>query len=522
MLQINRINKVFGDRHVLVDVTFALNDGEHAALIGSNGSGKTTLFEIISGKLEADSGTVVKSANDLIGYLPQNPLETTAQTIAELMLVALNQINPFPTSQLLPREKAEALRVLANLGLGYLELQTPLDILSGGERTRVQLASLLLQRPEILLLDEPTNHLDIPALEWLENFINNYPGSGLLISHDRLFLDHTITCVYELDEDREGVRKFPGDYSNYADLIAKEKQKAYEIWKDQESEIRRLKSDWINTAEQARYTEKRTKDSTTRRYAKKVAKKGLAKKKRLERHLEASERIQKPMDKWRIDINFAEPEHQSTQILSINDLGFGYTDELLFQNLDLYIQAGQRIALIGPNGSGKSTLLKVLMGQLAQNTGSYRWGKSVILGYMPQKQESLNPSLNSIESIQGVKSMSLSEVYHFLHYFLFDEDQVILPISALSFGQRARLLLARLVAQGANFLILDEPVNHLDIPSREQFEKALHAFSGGFLLVAHDRAFIARTCNTVWDIRNASIVEGVPDESWKYGSIEPQ
>ncbi|MBP7213928.1 MAG: ABC-F family ATP-binding cassette domain-containing protein, partial [Anaerolineaceae bacterium] len=406
------------------------------------------------------------------------------------------------------------LKLMANLGLAALSLDTPLKTLSGGEGTRLQLAALLLQRPEILLLDEPTNHLDIPALEWLEDFVNHYKGIVLLISHDRVFLDRTVNIIFELDENKPGIRKFVGNYSAYADQIQFEKQKAYENWKDQEAEIRRLKADWINTAEQARFSENSTKDSTMRRYAKKVAKKGLAKKHRLERYLESEERLEKPMDKWRININFAEPEHQSQQILNVENLNFGYKENNLLQNLNLHITAGQRVALIGSNGSGKSTLLKILMGELAQNSGSYRWGNSVVHGYMPQKQESLDPKLSVIEQIQAVKAMSLTETYHFLHYFLLDEEHAILPTSALSYGQRARLVLARLVAQGANFLVLDEPVNHLDIPSREQFEKALQAFNGGILLVAHDRAFIARTCNTLWELKDRKMKIDVPDEAW--------
>jgi len=302
-------------------------------------------------------------------------------------------------------------------------------------------------------------------------------------------------------------------------LISQEKQKAYDLWKDQEAEIKRLRGDWLATAEQARSTEKSTNDSKTRRYAKKVAKKGTAKKKRLERYLDSSERIEKPMDTWRININFIEPEHQSQQLLTVENLSFGYANNPLFEDLNLTITADQRVALVGANGSGKSTLLKVLMGQLPVNSGTYRWGNSVVLGYMPQKQEDLNPVLTPFEQIQAVKGMDLSETYHFLHYFLLDEDHAILPTSALSFGQRARLLLARLVAQGANFLVLDEPVNHLDIPSREQFEKALEAFSGGMLLVAHDRAFIARTCDTLWNLDSARIRVDVADEKWMQDTL---
>lgn len=514
MLQLNRISKSFGPTKVLSNVTINLNDGDHVGLVGANGSGKSTLFEIIAGNLQADSGNVVTSSGNVIGYLPQNPQAIQATTVGDAMLQAINHSKAFPSRELSTREEAQALKYLTHLGLDKLSLSTSLNAISGGEGTRLQLAALLLQRADILLLDEPTNHLDIAALEWLENFINSYKGIVLLISHDRLFLDRTVRAIYELDEDKHGVRKFPGNYSNYADLVAQERQKAYERWKDQEAEIKRLKGDWLRTAEQARVTERSTKDSTTRRYAKKVAKKGTAKKKRLQRYLESSDRIEKPMEKWSININFAEGEHQSQQLLSTQNLSYGYTEALLFEDLNLNISAGERVALIGANGSGKSTLLKVLMGQLSANSGRFQWGNSVVLGYMPQKQEALIPNLTPIEQIQAVKGLSLTESYHFLHYFLLDEDHAVLPTTSLSFGQRARLLLARLVAQGANFLVLDEPVNHLDIPSRERFEQALQAFSGGVLLVAHDRAFIARTCNTLWELKHGNIRAAIPPEEW--------
>ena len=426
MLQVNRINKRFGYNQVLRDVTFNLNDGDHVGLVGANGSGKTTLLEIISGNLQPGSGSVFTSRGDSTGYLPQNPIAVQAETIADAMLLAINCNSPYPSVELSAREEAETLKLLANLGLGYLALSTPLSTLSGGEGTRVQLAALLLHKPDILLLDEPTNHLDIPALEWLESFVTAYPGIVLLISHDRVFLDRTVSAIYELDEDREGIRKFPGTYSNYAELVAQERQKAYELWKDQEAEIRRLRGDWLTTAEQARQTEKSTNDSKMRRYAKKVAKKGTAKKNRLERFLESPDRIEKPMKKWSININFAEGNHQSQQLLTTEKLSFGYGDTPLFENLDLNIRAGQRIAMVGANGSGKSTLLKVLLGQLATDSGTSQWGNSVVLGYMPQKQKDLNPNLTPIDHIQAVKAMNLSETYHFLHYFLLDEDHAVL------------------------------------------------------------------------------------------------
>ena len=509
MLHVNRVSKRFDYTQILQDVSFTLGDGEKVALVGANGSGKSTLMKIIAGELEADSGTVTFSGNDTLGYLPQKGKLSGARTIEESFLLTLSaHYRAGSPNALMPAEEAEAYRILAGLGSAYLTLDMPLAQLSGGELTRVQLAALFLTAPTILLLDEPTNHLDIPALEWLEQFLQTYYGSVLLISHDRVFLDRVVSCVYELDEVTQSIRKFTGDYSNYARVIEEEKAKAYERWKDQQAEIKRLKADWIQTAEQARWSENQTKDSKMRRYAKKVAKKGTAKKKRLERYLEDEARIEKPMDKWRLRVNFGEPEHHSAMALQTEGLSFAYDERVLFADLNLTLQGQERVALIGPNGCGKSTLLKVLLGELPPLAGTYRWGGRIKLGYMAQNQDTLNPSLSALEILQAIRPMTMSESYHFLHYFLFDEDQVILPSASLSFGQRSRLMLACLVAEGANVLVLDEPVNYLDIPSREQFEQALQAFTGGVLLVAHDRAFISRVTEKIWLLEDGKIKVG--------------
>jgi ATP-binding cassette subfamily F protein 3 len=509
MLHVNRVSKRFDYTPILRDISFTLGDGEKVALVGANGSGKSTLMKIIAGELEADSGTVTFSGSDTLGYLPQKGKLSGARTIEESFLLTLSaHYRAGPPNALMPAEEAEAYRILAGLGSAYLTLDMPLSQLSGGELTRVQLAALFLTAPTILLLDEPTNHLDIPALEWLEQFLQSYTGSVLLISHDRVFLDRVVSCVYELDELTQSIRKFPGDYSNYARVIEEVKAKAYERWKDQQTEIKRLKADWIQTAEQARWSENQTKDSKMRRYAKKVAKKGTAKKKRLERYLEDEARIEKPMDKWRLRVNFGEPEHHSAMALQTEGLSFAYDERLLFEDLHLTLQGQERVALIGPNGCGKSTLLKVLLGELPPLAGTYHWGGRIKLGYMAQNQDTLDPSLSALETLQAIRPMTMSETYHFLHYFLLDEDQVILPTASLSFGQRSRLMLACLVAEGANVLVLDEPVNYLDIPSREQFEQALQAFTGGVLLVAHDRAFISRVTEKTWLLEDGKIKVG--------------
>jgi ATP-binding cassette subfamily F protein 3 len=533
MLQVNRISKSYGATPILQNVNFSIQPSDRAGLIGANGCGKSTLLEIITGNLQPDSGTITTAEGVHLGYLPQNMYLHLNQTIRQCLegqIPGLRQAREhleaytatFPSTDpahlqaygdALTHYEAlggytweyHALELLAGLGLAYLLLDTSLDQLSGGELTRVHLAGLLLAQPDILFLDEPTNHLDIESLEWLENFLASCDSAVLIVSHDRVFLDHTVRRILELDESSHTLREYSGNYSAYVTQKENELQKQLASWQDQQHEIQRLKADVHRTAEQARQTERATNDSAMRRYAKKVAKKAKAEEKRLERYLESEERVEKPDQSWRLRVNFGESPHQGQIVFQTNTLGHTYGDGWLFKNLDLTVKQGDRIALVGPNGAGKSTLLKTLLGELQPAAGTVRIGPSVRPGYMPQAQETLDPGQSPLQLIQAINPMSQSEAHHFLHYFLFEEEQVILPSRNLSFGQRSRLLLAELVASGANCLILDEPVNHLDIPSREQFELALAAFHGSVIIVAHDRAFIQRTSNILWTLKDGDL-----------------
>lgn len=533
MLQVSNLNKSYGVQTILKDISFNIQGNDRVGLVGANGCGKSTLLDILTGKLPADSGIVALEKGKILGYLPQkthlegeisiqNYLENCIPGLIEAQQIieesterlkigdhealaaygqAANQYEALGGYQF--ESKAQA--ILAGLGLPYLGLDRPMSQLSGGEAMRVHLAGLLLAEPHILLLDEPTNHLDIEALEWLEGFLKTYQGAVLLVSHDRVFLDAIVDRVLEIDEDTHTLREYAGNYSGYARQKELELQKLVAAWQDQQEEIKRLRTDAQRTAEQARHSELATRDSTLRRYAKKVAKKAKAKEKRLERYLDSDERVEKPEEKWRLRVNFDEGAHQSQLVLAARSLGHAYQSGWLFQDLDLNIQQGDRIALIGPNGCGKSTLLKCLLGEIQPSAGTVRIGNSTKIGYMPQQQENLPPGKTPIEIIQAIAPMNQSEVHHFLHYFLFEQEQARLPNHCLSFGQRARLLLAKLVASGANCLVLDEPVNHLDIPSREQFERALEMFKGTVVVVAHDRAFIQRTADIIWKLNDGTL-----------------
>jgi len=529
MLQTNRISKSYGINLILSEISLAIDPADRVGLVGVNGCGKSTLMEIITGRLEPDSGSIAIEKGIRLGYLPQDMLAERGKTIHQLMeskIPGLTEarsdleslaarlpegndsiLQAYGSAQTLYENlgayetEHRAEEILAGLGLKNLSLETPLEQLSGGQLTRVHLAGILLAEPDILLLDEPTNHLDIDSLEWLEGFLSGYRGAVMIVSHDRVFLDNCVKRILEIDEVSREMREYVGNYSAYAARKALELQKRYEAWRDQQAEIRRLKADINRTAEQARQTERGTKDSKMRRYAKKVAKKAKSKERRLQQYQDSEERVEKPEQKWRLRLNFGKSPHSSQIVIRTKNLSHTYGSKYLFTNLDLAVKHADRIALVGPNGSGKTTLLKIIMGNLKPSAGSLTIGPSVRLGYMPQQQETLDPNANPVEIIQTLCPMGQSETHHFLHYFLFEEDEVYLPSSKLSFGQRARLLLARLVASGANCLILDEPINHLDIPSREQFERALEVFSGTVIVAAHDRAFINRTADILWSLK---------------------
>lgn len=541
MLQVQGLTKYYGAETVLLDVSFAVNVGERVALLGPNGCGKSTLLRIIAGEEVADSGHVSRPDGFRLGYLPQGlrpipgeSLRMTVQAGVEGWQAALSEIEHLADRMALPgadldrvmpaydralahfealggygvEHRADAL--LAELGLGHVSPETPVERLSGGEQSRALLASVLLADPDLLLLDEPTNHLDIAALEWLEEWLAAFDGAALIVSHDRTFLDRTVNRVLALDDRTHRVTSYAGGYSSFAAERAAETERQWAAWRDQQEEIRQIKQDIHHTKMQAMSVEKTTtpRQPSVRRYAKKVAKKGLAREKKLERYLAGEERVEKPEQRWQIKLDLDEVERGSQQVLQLDGVGYRFDDgPWLFRDVSRVLGSGERIALLGPNGSGKSTLLQIVVGKLMPAEGSVRIGPGVSLGYMPQKQDALDPMATPLTIIRQVRAMSETDARNLLHQFLFAGDDALMPVGRLSYGERSRLLLARLVAREANFLVLDEPVNHLDIPSREQSEAALLAFPGTILMAVHDRTLIDRLATRIWQMEDGSLGE---------------
>jgi ATP-binding cassette subfamily F protein 3 len=535
MLTLHHISISFNIKKILENVSFTLNPGDRGGLIGPNGSGKTTLLKIILGELEPDQGVVTRNPKNIkIGYLAQafeppptttfgelisqasgNPeiyeqeLETLARSLEDqpdnetLQLAfdeTLKKFESFQTPQVHPQV------ILETFNLVGVPDETLVSNLSGGQKTRLGIALLLLEDPEVLILDEPTNHLDIRMLEWLENWINGYLGAALIVSHDRTFLDNTVNRIIDLDPITHTIQEYPGNYSQYLEQYLRTQSKQEAAYRDQVYEIRRIRQDIAQTKRQAYHVEQTTtsRQPGVRRYAKKVARKAKSREKKLERFFDSDDRVEKPKQSWQMNLKFHQRKHQSQDVLRIEDLSVGYPNlEPLIVGLNLHIQSGARIVLTGPNGSGKTTIA----GGLEPAAGKIHLGSNIQLGYMAQEQELLNDRINALETIQTQAPINETDARSFLHFFLFTGDDVLLPIRDLSFGERSRLELALLVARGCDFLLLDEPINHLDIPSRSRFEQALSEYNGTVLAVIHDRYFIQRFASELWILNDSGNLE---------------
>ncbi len=542
MLIVQQISKSFGIETILNNVSFSLNPRERIGLVGPNGCGKSTLLHIITGEERANSGVVRRTPSNLrLGYLPQgfapDPGDTLGAFLArqegdlpalssrlERLSMSLAQNPNQPGLQVEFDEVLEQMArvdenrgrgpaVLAALGLGELPPDLAVSVLSGGQKTRLSLAGVLLSNPQLLLLDEPTNHLDIQMLEWLEDWLLNYPAAALIVSHDRVFLDRVVTSIVEIDPHTHTARQYAGSYSEYLEQKMAERQRQWQAYSDQQDEIARLRKAASGMRDRARYhaggkTDPGNTDGFSIGFFANRGKEVVQKAKNIEKRIEkmmTDERVDKPARTWEMKIDFGDVPTSGRDVLALEDLAVGYGDLVLLRDLNLTVRYGDRIALTGENGSGKTTLMRAVTGQIQPLAGSVRLGSSVRFGYMAQEQENLNNQMNPFEVVQRILAQPQTETRAFLSKFLFKGDDVFIPVGKLSYGERARLSLACLVADGCNFLLLDEPINHLDIPARTQFEQALQSYEGTVLAIVHDRYFIDGFASQIWTVQNQHI-----------------
>ena len=513
ILSCQNINKTFIDNHLLKDVSFHINDYDKAALIGINGCGKTTLLRIIMGEMNADDGLITFAKDKTVGYLPQNALLNSTKTIyneilsvkqplidleerlrdmeASMNLVTGNELSSLMdkytnASARFEREggltyKSEITGVLKGLGFDQSEFTREISTLSGGQKTRVALGKLLITKPDLIILDEPTNHLDMTAIMWLENYLLNYKGTVLIVSHDRYFLDKIVNKVFELENGH--MTTFTGNYTDYAtkkEILRIAAMNAYrnnqrEI-KHQEEVIKKLRS--FNREKSIKRAESR------------------------EKMLNKMEVVDKPLDESDSMHLTLTPRFESgNDVLTVTGLSKSFDENHLFSDVNFFIQKGEHVAIIGDNGTGKSTLLKIINNVIDADSGMIKTGTNVEIGYYDQEHHVLNDSKSIFNEISDdYPTLTNTEIRNVLAAFLFTGEDVYKLIGSLSGGEKGRVLLAKLMLSQANFLILDEPTNHLDITSKEILEDALNSYTGTVLYVSHDRYFINRTASRIMDL----------------------
>ena len=520
ILGCHHIDKSFLEKPIIRDGSFHINEREKCALTGANGAGKSTLLKIITGEMAPDSGNVTLSKGASLGYLAQHQTPSGDSSILEEVSKAKGEIfalekemrhleNVLSYKEHVDENdedlknyhrlqeryenaggyaaRSEITGILFGLGFQEEDFHRPAASLSGGEKTRVALGRLLLEKPDVLLLDEPTNHLDISSITWLETYLINYPGAVLIVSHDRFFLDRVVTKVVEIENGE--LLMFEGNYSDFAEkkrFVREERLRTYlkqqqEI-KHQEAVIDKLRS--YNR-------EKSVKRARSR-----------------EKMLDRMQIIEKPAGETdEFEFSLSPARLSGKDVLSVSGLTKGFNGETLFEDLCFEIQRGEHVSIIGANGTGKTTLLKILTEKESSDAGSFTLGSHVEIGYYDQEHQVLDPDKTIFEEISDAYPfLTNTEIRNTLAAFLFTGDDVFKEIRKLSGGERGRVSLAKLMLSEANFLILDEPTNHLDIPSKEILEKAINNYSGTVLMVSHDRYFINKTSTRILELTGKTTV----------------
>lgn len=527
VVNVDSITKSYGTHQILKDFSMTVNKGERLALIGPNGSGKTTLFKIITGQEDYQEGNI-SLKNDLsLGLLDQEPEFNEGNTIYEELLTVFNDLlkmedklkrlenkismfnkedkNHKRLEELMDRYsrlshqyeinggyKYENEIIQVSAGLGFEnQLDKKISYLSGGEKSRVGLIKLLLKKPDLLLLDEPTNHLDIDSLQWLEEFLINYSGAVIIISHDRYFLDQVIERIVEINDGSD--EKYYGNYSYYLEERKKRFEQRMREYKNQQKKIKKLEE----SIHQLRVWG-RSRDSE------KMFKKAKAMEKRLER----IEEMDKPTldgKKMNLDLDFS--RRSGDEVLKVKNINKSFDKKTILEDLNLSIYWQDKAAIIGANGTGKTTLLEMINGDLEPDKGEINIGASVKMGYYRQQFNNFDPEDDLITTLVKNCSMKISEARNALGAFLFTEQEVFKKVKNLSGGEKSRLRLLQLMNGEYNFLVLDEPTNHLDLPSREVLEEVLKDYPGTILVVSHDRYFINKIIDHIYELEDNNLTK---------------
>ena len=511
LINTSNLKKEFGTRVLFDKVSFSIENNDKIGFVGANGTGKTTLFKMLTEELLPDGGEIFKSKETNLGYMQQHTQMNTKKTLwAELMTVykpltdienrlksvesqitnGVGDLAKLTEEQHYLNEEYEKhggfvyknIAKASLLGLGFREEEFNMEFssLSGGQQTRVILCKLLLGESNLLLLDEPTNHLDIESTEWLEEFLRDYKGAFIIISHDRYFLDRVTNKTFELENNKLTV--YNGNYSTYVKLKEEREKTLLRNYENTTREIQRIEG----IIEQQKRWNREKNIKTAESKQKQID--------RLERDLEKPEIYNE-----KINFEFKAKSMGGTEVLRCSGLKMAFDEKLLFENADMEINRGERVFLLGANGCGKTTLFKIITGELEAVAGTTKIGANIQIGYFDQKQQNLCLEKDAIDEVwDAYPSMTQTEVRNAMAAFLFKNDDVFTPVNSLSGGERARVALIKLMLSGANFLILDEPTNHLDIKSREAMETALLNYDGTMLVVSHDRYFINKLATKIY------------------------
>ncbi len=522
LLSTSQLTKSFGTDVIFSGVSFEIQKNDRVGLVGINGSGKTTLFKVLMDEYSADSGEIYKARDCVIGYMEQHVCRDLHRSAYHEVLTVFSHLsameerldtinkalqgrpeNPqalleeqFRLNEQFDREggltyKSRARSTLLGLGFTDEQMGAPIGVLSGGQKAKLQLAKMLLSGANLLLLDEPTNHLDIPSVEWLENFLSGYSGAYLVISHDRFFLDHVTNRTFEMEYGR--LTPYKGNYSTYLTLKEEGQLTAQRVYENTTREIKRLQA---MIEQQKRFNQERN----YRTIASKM---------------KSIERLQKTLVRPTaapdsIHFSFGASQRGGNDVLMAENLSLAFDGKPLFENVNLSISRQERVFLLGPNGCGKTSLLKILLRQYQPQSGNVRFGAGIDVGYYDQLQTSLTGQNEGtvIDAIWDLHpQMTETQVRSALAVFLFKGEDVFKPVAALSGGERARVLLLRLMLSKANFLLLDEPTNHLDIDSCEALEDALFHYDGTLLIVSHDRYLINKLADRIYYLEDGGITE---------------